>query len=830
MDTSKYQALILELKGNSGTGEPSGEFEFDLDFPDPAAIFEEMTKADADPQFVLYTTVQMQMLSLAAMLEKSGSVDEYQTAVESARATYMPGFPPMSPVTDSYFFLWSLLDLKFGENQDNIGRIAVELMTEIGSPTELLGVCDKLLSSRMGIYETVDVDDDLLVVGELVTGRELLVDAPSGYFGAEGMLRFVRLGPPELHDAEYWTELTTPYILQGHSADDWTRYLHSVMPQSVGLDGTASTRVEDRLAAVFQEDCGALPWLEFIFQGYHSYRGETVFLTGIPDDPASLPHAEESDADSSSMNDVANIAQSLGALFGLTGSGELTEIEVTLAQAQRQTAAELMHGRRDVFKPETKGQQRIQLHAIDWGLLSKLTEMEFSKEAGTGRTRLRNLHSAVVTALGKVESQPPELDVTTTTDAATQTIYRMRVDLVGISPPIWRRIEVPDCLLSELHGIVQAAMGWHDEHLHEFTINGKRYSITSPDGSDVVKSTRVWLRDVVHSKGAKLNYLYDFGDGWEHEIKVEAIETAIPSATYPHCITGKRNCPPEDCGGVSGYVELLDVLSDPDHPENAERIDWYGRLDSEEFDASDRTTEMQDCYADLEQLRDSLSRDFDINADLFDDDGEHDREEFEDWCNYLDYKFTNSPEWDSLPVGEYGYVEYFLHHAIVYVGVVPTTMSIAELEEVLYSIFPSKVSVGAEEAESIVLELNAFFRFIHREYSVTDAEKLASVLNEKAAARMAVELGNESNFGLANSFLAKGQASDFDMTSQDGLDQFASAINSNLTVPDSGSGNLSFPTAATLPIKREGTRLGRNDPCHCGSGKKYKKCCLRNDG
>lgn len=582
-----------------------------------------------------------------------------------------------------------------------------------------------------------------------------------------------------------------------------------------------------------------MPWLEFVFQGYCAYEDDAIFLTGIPDDPASLPHGEGTVATNSTMSmpsELVRQAQSLGITIIPPGSDPSEEIEIALTNAQRQAAAELMPDIREVFKSKAKRKKRILLPEDDWQELSDLAASQLTRDTGRGRTTLRDLCSAVDAALlERNRSQQPQ--VATNAD----TIYRMRIDLRGIKPPIWRRIEVPDCSLAELHYAVQAAMGWGNCHLHEFVINQDRYSIPDPFGDcDVdgaVDSSDVWLSDVIIGKGAKFTYTYDFGDSWNHTIKVEAVGPAESSVAYPRCVTGKRNCPPDDCGGVWGYEELLDILADPAHPEYEERIDWCGRIDPEEFDAASCTLGMQSWFSDgakdAGHVPEMSADDFDINEDFFDAGGEFDDGEFQAWSFHLQDAFADSPEFDSLPDWEHGFVDCMLQYSASHLGVTPATMSVQDLNEFLFDIVPRKVTMEPEDAGITILELNAFFRFIGREYSVASAEKLANALNNKAASRLAKELGNSSNFGIAKSFFSMGKAAGFDMTTQDGLNQATVAYNNELADQDSGprSSNLAAPEVVEhlTTIRRDTPRLGRNDPCHCGSGKKYKKCCLSKD-
>src|ERR1035437_10391333 len=108
---------------------------------------------------------------------------------------------------------------------------------------------------------------------------------------------------------------------------------------------------------------------------------------------------------------------------------------------------------------------------------------------------------------------------------------------------------------------------------------------TTPSVDDVVDENRPTLNSLLRSSVVRFAYTYDFGDNWEHTIAFEKSEPAVEGQSYPVCIAGKRNCPPEDCGGVWGYEELLAILADPAHPEHAEQIDWTGEeFDPDEFD------------------------------------------------------------------------------------------------------------------------------------------------------------------------------------------------------------------------------------------------------
>lgn len=168
-------------------------------------------------------------------------------------------------------------------------------------------------------------------------------------------------------------------------------------------------------------------------------------------------------------------------------------------------------------------------------------------------------------------------------------IYQIKVTLKHSRPPIWRRLQVPaDTKLGKLHDILQAAMGWTDSHLHAFRVGDTSYGVPDPDFPDDMKSERSARLDRIAGERGTLIYEYDFGDGWEHELKIEKILPAEKGKRYPLCLAGSRACPPEDCGGVFGYARLLEVLTDPKHEEHEETLEWLGEdFDPEAFDLNE---------------------------------------------------------------------------------------------------------------------------------------------------------------------------------------------------------------------------------------------------
>lgn len=168
---------------------------------------------------------------------------------------------------------------------------------------------------------------------------------------------------------------------------------------------------------------------------------------------------------------------------------------------------------------------------------------------------------------------------------------QLKITLVRSKPPIWRRLQVPESMtLSDLHVVIQVSMGWQNAHLHEFEVKGERFSEFDEDiESGARDSASVTLRDLgLRRKNQKLTYHYDFGDDWLHEIVIESALPVDPDVKLPLCLTGRQACPPEDCGGIYGYYDLLEAISDPEHPEHEEMSEWMDPdFDPAAFDAKE---------------------------------------------------------------------------------------------------------------------------------------------------------------------------------------------------------------------------------------------------
>lgn len=165
-------------------------------------------------------------------------------------------------------------------------------------------------------------------------------------------------------------------------------------------------------------------------------------------------------------------------------------------------------------------------------------------------------------------------------------VYELAIRLFDATVPIERRVLVPaQICLPDLHLVIQAAMGWSNYHLHLFGLDeGTVYAEPELDELDVVDETDVRLSALLGGPGHALTYEYDFGDRWRHRIVLLDVQYGNARAAVPACVGGRGACPPEDCGGVTGYAELCRAIADPEAEDHGGWLEWASPSPAEPFD------------------------------------------------------------------------------------------------------------------------------------------------------------------------------------------------------------------------------------------------------
>lgn len=260
-------------------------------------------------------------------------------------------------------------------------------------------------------------------------------------------------------------------------------------------------------------------------------------------------------------------------------------------------AVRLNRGIKDKLKPEAGGSRAVCFTKPELEELADKVELTLNHAQASDSSRLSQVLARIDELLGDLEVRA--VRQVRKSAQKSNLVYQFKVTLEGIRPPIWRRFQIPDGTLGELHDVLQQVMGWTDSHLHQFIVGNRYLGATPPDGTpfaDDLENEESVLISHLARKNPKIRftYEYDFGDGWRHTLVLEKTLEPDPKASYPRCLTGKRACPPEDCGGAWGYPDFLEALANPDHPAHEDMKEWIGgEFDPEEFSIDDVNVQLQ---------------------------------------------------------------------------------------------------------------------------------------------------------------------------------------------------------------------------------------------
>ena len=240
-----------------------------------------------DPCFALYAFAQ-NFASLAA--EHISSMSEargFVRIVGAAEDEYLPSGPPMSPLTNSYFTMWSMFDVRFGRSRETMGSCILRVAEEFDTPAWLMEAVERMQQSRMGFFVHCGSDGGLVQLREVGKQETVSCSVPAGYAGIVGEIWFVRVFPPDGRSCNHHIVFNTPYVVRDYPESAFIDYLARELAR---MKGKKSSRADDAHNFLMKYGPDPNHWNEYIFCAYTGHQREAVFLTGIPDIPDSLPH------------------------------------------------------------------------------------------------------------------------------------------------------------------------------------------------------------------------------------------------------------------------------------------------------------------------------------------------------------------------------------------------------------------------------------------------------------------------------------------------------------------------------------------------------------
>jgi len=240
---------------------------------------------DHDPLHAVHITMQNLMSVFAEQVSAEPELDEYCEHIEKLEDVLLPGYPPVSPITNSYFTMWTFYDFGFGKPKETIGNILLQVAEPLGFPDNWIPILKIQMNSHMGIYEHCGFEDDKILLQDIITGNQCKCICPSGYSGNQGELWFTRLVSSPHSILDYAVAFTTPYVLQNHGKAEWLKFFARNRIKS------NDKNLERKYKAFMKQGNSLRYWHNYILDAYNGYKQDVIFLTGIPDRKDTLPHS-----------------------------------------------------------------------------------------------------------------------------------------------------------------------------------------------------------------------------------------------------------------------------------------------------------------------------------------------------------------------------------------------------------------------------------------------------------------------------------------------------------------------------------------------------------
>lgn len=260
-------------------------------------VITEKELAELDPLHGIYAYAQNKISVLVEQLSELPALSKIVKAYADAQDLYMPSYPPISPLTDSYFSCWGFFDLCAGIKKETFGTVIIDLCKHLNVDPGLINIFEHMQNSRIGLYVNEGVSGKFTKLRELITGKEIEAIVPSGYVGRPGEILLARLMPEPFPELNYGYSIvfTTPYVISEMQNE---RFMMANEEKWLSFFERAQekTKIEDKkrsYTVLMKYGLNRHYWNEYIHEGYVNYQNDMILLAGFPDIPLSRPHSKE---------------------------------------------------------------------------------------------------------------------------------------------------------------------------------------------------------------------------------------------------------------------------------------------------------------------------------------------------------------------------------------------------------------------------------------------------------------------------------------------------------------------------------------------------------
>lgn len=256
-------------------------------------------KENLEPLFTMYSDVQHKVVDFYELLSQLPHGQKFCDMHENAEDIYMPSYPPMSPVTNSFFSSWLAFDMSVGIKKETVTTVMIDLYRKLNASPDLINLLSIMQSSYNGLYFHEGSENGIVYLREIFTNERHNVFVPSGYKGKEGEVWLVRLlSSPFTNIINYKVAFSTPYVLMDipvasyGSKTDASFYNPKIWHDFIerNLFKIKAKTAEQRYFKFMKYGLDKHYWLEFVFVSFVNFTNEMILLSGFPDKPETLIH------------------------------------------------------------------------------------------------------------------------------------------------------------------------------------------------------------------------------------------------------------------------------------------------------------------------------------------------------------------------------------------------------------------------------------------------------------------------------------------------------------------------------------------------------------